>query len=63
MERGALDDGPVEQAPAPGRVQHVDHGRAPLADCPATVTRCGSPPNAAMSSRTQHSAAIWSSSP
>ncbi len=35
----------------------------PPADCPAIVTRAGSPPNAAMLSRTHRSAAIWSSSP
>ena len=33
------------------------------ADSPKTVTRSGSPPNAAMFSRTQRSAATWSSSP
>ncbi|MEY9484405.1 hypothetical protein RKD26_000199 [Streptomyces calvus] len=33
------------------------------ADCPKTVTLSGSPPNAAMFSRTQRRAAIWSSSP
>lgn len=33
------------------------------ADSPHTVTRSGSPPNAAMLSRTQVRAAIWSSSP
>ena len=33
------------------------------ADSPATVTRPGSPPNAAMFSRTHRSAATWSSSP
>ena len=33
------------------------------ADSPATVTRCGSPPNAAMFFCTQRSAAFWSSSP
>ncbi len=35
----------------------------PPADWPAIVTRSGSPPNAAMFSRTQRSAAIWSSTP
>ena len=33
------------------------------ADSPNTVTRSGSPPNAAISSRTQRSAATWSWSP
>lgn len=33
------------------------------AECPAIVTLPGSPPNAAMFSRTQRSAATWSSSP
>ena len=33
------------------------------ADSPNTVTSSGSPPNAAMCSRTHRSAAIWSSSP
>ncbi len=33
------------------------------ADSPATVTRRGSPPKAAMLSRTQRSAAAWSSRP
>ena len=33
------------------------------ADSPKIVTRSGSPPNAAMLSRTHSSAAIWSSTP
>ena len=35
----------------------------PPADCPNTVTRAGSPPNARMLSRTHSSAATWSSRP
>ena len=35
----------------------------PPADSPATVTRAGSPPKAAMLSRTHSRAAIWSSRP
>ena len=35
----------------------------PPADCPATVTRAGSPPKAPISSLTHSSAAIWSRSP
>ena len=33
------------------------------ADSPAMVTACGSPPKAAMFSRTQRSAAVWSMYP
>ncbi|SHW94499.1 Uncharacterised protein [Mycobacteroides abscessus subsp. abscessus] len=39
------------------------HTDTPPADWPAMVTRAGSPPNSAMLSRTQRSAASWSSSP
>jgi len=39
------------------------HTEPPPADCPPMVTFAGSPPKAAMLSRTHSSAAIWSSSP
>ena len=45
-----------------GAVSSSDTDTEP-ADSPATVTRSGSPPNAAMLSRTHSSAAIWSRRP
>ena len=47
---------------AAGSASSVSTAPAP-ADCPAIVTRAGSPPNAAMLSRTHSKAAIQSSTP
>ena len=56
----ALDEGPLEEAPAASGEATSVQTFTPPADSPKIVTRAGSPPNAAMFRFTQRSAASWS---